>query len=74
MNETIVWVILGYIIAFLIAAVIIRAVFSIAVIVRHLKAQTWFLALLAEKQGVDTDVIKNIVKVANNIDQDKISI
>lgn len=59
-------IIVVYFVIFLIAVLITRAIFSIDVIVNNLKAQTKLLANIAEKAGVDPDVIKKHLYAAIN--------
>ena len=52
---------IGYIIAFLIAVAIMRAIFSIGTIVRNLQAQTKLLSLMAKQSGIDEVTIDKIL-------------
>lgn len=42
-----------------------RAIFSIPAFLRHSRAQTALLALMAEKQGVDRKMLNNILSKTN---------
>lgn len=66
MNEKLVWLIIGYALAFLIIVVTTRAVFSIPKLLKYHKAQMVLLALMAQNAGVDEDVIKNVVNETGN--------
>jgi len=73
MNETTIVNIIVYSVVFVIAVAITRAVFSIGTIVRHLKAQTLILSMLAEKSGIDSNELKAITDKADKIEPTKYS-
>jgi len=52
--------VIGYLIAFLIGALITRAIFSIPTIVYNIKVQTVLLERIAQKQGVTLDELDGI--------------
>jgi len=52
-------------IGFIVSVILIRLIFSIPTIIRQLKAHTSLLALIAEKQGVSIEEIREIENKAD---------
>jgi hypothetical protein len=59
-NDNLIIYVVCYFVGTLISIYIIRAVFDIPKILRHLTAQTKLLTYLAEKAGVDKDTAREI--------------
>lgn len=59
-SATIIMYVIGYMIAFLICALITRVIFSIPTIVYNLQCQTMILEKMAKKQGISEDELSGI--------------
>lgn len=68
MDSNTILYITGYTLIFLLGVLITRAIFNIPTITRHLKAHTKLLSEIAQKNGVDKDVVDQINKEVNTVE------